>query len=563
MSSTASVDDAKQATTAGEAQSRDPVNEYEDAEKNFKPKSIKFWSIMTGMYLSFFLVGLDRMIIAAAVPRITDEFDSLDDIGWYGSAYMLTAACFMPISGRVYQLYSTKWTFLFSILVFEVGSTLCGAAPNSIAFIIGRAIAGLGSAGVFSGGTMITLPLIPLRKRPVASSMFGLAFGASSVLGPLLGGLFTDHVTWRWCFYLNLPIGGFTVLVIILFLHVESPKRDKLSFLAQIKRLDPIGIFFFVPAIISLILALQWGGTTYTWSNPKVIGLLVTFAVLFICFIVVEVLTPQTAMAPTRVILNRSIAGSMFFMFLISGGMMSTIYYLTIWFQAAKNTSAIRSGINTLPLILSFIIMGILAAVLTQKIGYYVPSMLMSVVLCSVAAGLLSTLSPSSGQSTWIGYQILYGFGIGFGFQTSMLPPQNVLPRVDVPLGLALMFFMQQLGGSVFLSVSQNIFSSRLVHNLSGLAGLDAQTIVNTGATALHTMVPEDELSTVLTAYNDALTRVFILAAGLSAFMLLGALAVEWTRMGGEKQSEKDGEHKAPEGDVDSKEVQGERPLEA
>lgn len=133
------------------------------------------------------------MIIAAAIPRITDNFDSLQDIGWYGSAYMLTAACFMPISGRVYQLYSTKWTFLLSILIFEVGSTLCGAAPNSITFIIGRAIAGLGSAGVFSGGTMIVLPLVPLRKRPVVSSMFGLSFGVSSVLGPILGGAFTDH----------------------------------------------------------------------------------------------------------------------------------------------------------------------------------------------------------------------------------------------------------------------------------------------------------------------------------------------------------------------------------
>jgi MFS family permease len=133
------------------------------------------------------------MIIAAAVPRITDDFHSLQDIGWYGSAYMLTAACFMPISGRVYQLYSTKWTFLLSILVFEVGSTLCGAAPNSTSFIVGRAIAGLGSAGVFSGGTMITLPLVPLRKRPVVSSMFGLSFGVSSILGPILGGAFTDH----------------------------------------------------------------------------------------------------------------------------------------------------------------------------------------------------------------------------------------------------------------------------------------------------------------------------------------------------------------------------------
>jgi len=351
------------------------------------------------------------------------------------------------------------------------------------------------------------------------------------------------------------------VVVLVLLFHVESPKRDNLSILAQIKRLDPIGIFFFIPSIVSLILALQWGGTAYSWSNPKIIGLLVTFAVLFVCFIVVEVLIPDTAMAPTRVILNRSMAGSMYFMFLISGSMMSTIYYLTIWFQAAKNTSAVRSGIDTLPIVLSFIIMGILAAVLTQKIGYYVPSMLISVVLCSVGNGLLSTLSISSGKSTWIGYQVLYGFGIGFGFQTSMLPPQNVLPRADVPLGLALMFFMQQLGGSVFLSVSQNIFSSRLVHDLSGIAGLDAQTIVNTGATNLHSIVPADELTTVLTAYNDALTRVFILAASLSAFMLLGALAIEWKKMGGDKQEDKEAVDEKPNGNDADGEDRGKKAL--
>ena len=128
-----------------------------------------------------------------AIPRITDEFSSIQDIGWYGSAYMLTAACFSPISGRIYQLYSIKWVFLLSIVIFEAGSALCGAAPNSTAFIIGLAIAGLGSAGIFSGGMMIILPLVPLRKRPVFTSMFGMAFGLSSVLGPIIGGTFTDH----------------------------------------------------------------------------------------------------------------------------------------------------------------------------------------------------------------------------------------------------------------------------------------------------------------------------------------------------------------------------------
>ena len=136
----------------------------------------------------------DRTIIATAIPRITDEFNSIQDIGWYGSAYMLTAACFNPITGRIYQLYSTKWVFLISIVIFETGSVICGAAPNSTAFIIGRAVAGLGSAGIFSGGMIVILPLVPLWKRPIFTSIFGLAFGISSVLGPVIGGTLTDHV---------------------------------------------------------------------------------------------------------------------------------------------------------------------------------------------------------------------------------------------------------------------------------------------------------------------------------------------------------------------------------
>jgi MFS family permease len=328
-----------------------------------------------------------------------------------------------------------------------------------------------------------------------------------------------------------LPIGGFTLLTVLLFLHPEPTKREKLSPFAQIKRLDPIGVFFFVPAIVCLILALQWGGSTYFWSAPRVIGLLVAFSVLIVVFVVVEVMTPDTAMAPTRVILNRSVAGSMFFMFLLSGGLMSVIYYLTVWFQVAKGDSALRSGISTIPLVVAFVIVGILAGITTQKVGYYVPPMLLSPILSSVGAGMLSTLTPNSNHSAWIGYQALYGFGVGAGFQTSTLPSQYVLPRVDVPIGLALMFFMQQLGGSVFLAVSQNVFSSSLVHTLSGRAELDAETIVSTGATDLRKVVPVDQLRTVINAYSHALTRVFLLTAIVSACMVLGALPVEWKRI--------------------------------
>jgi hypothetical protein len=234
MSLTPSVQSYK-APTAEPAEPVNEINEYEDAEKNFQQKSLKFWTVIIGVYLSIFIVALvsfaagstvcclhhssniqskshppsrsylpqqfqgltrqqDRTIIATAIPKITDAFNSIEDIGWYSSAYMLTCACFMPISGRIYQLYSTKWVFLLSILIFEIGSALCGAASSSIAFIIGRAIAGLGSAGIFSGGMMVMLPLVPLRKRPIFTSIFGMAFGISSVLGPIIGGTFTDKV---------------------------------------------------------------------------------------------------------------------------------------------------------------------------------------------------------------------------------------------------------------------------------------------------------------------------------------------------------------------------------
>ncbi|KAK5100731.1 hypothetical protein LTR70_001368 [Exophiala xenobiotica] len=426
-----------------------------EAEKNYQLKSPRFWAIIIGVYLSLFLVALDRMIIAPAIPSITDEFHSTEDIGWYGSAYMLTAAIFFPLCGRIYQLYSTKWVFLASVLVFEVGSAVCAAAPSSDALIVGRGIAGIGSAGIFCGSMNIIIPLVPLRKRPIFTSVFGIAFGVSSVLGPVVGGAFTDNgnLTWRWCFYMNLPLGGCTIAVVFLFLHLESPPRDKLTILDQFKRLDPLGLLLFVLAMVCLVLALQWDGTTYPWSAPKIIGLLVTFAGLFIAFLAVEALTPKTAMVPTRVVLNRSVGGSVLFVFLLSGGMMAIIYYLTIWFQAAQGQSAIQAGIRSIPIVLCLAFIGIVAAIFVQKVEYYVPPLLISPVLCAVGAPARSRRSRQTRT-------VIYGIGISYGFQTSNLVPQNMLAHADVPLGMALMFSMQQLGSSVFLPVGQNLFSS-------------------------------------------------------------------------------------------------------
>jgi hypothetical protein len=336
-----------------------------------------------------------------------------------------------------------------------------------------------------------------------------------------------------------------------LFLHLPAPPQQQtaapLTLLGKAKRLDPLGLLFFVPSMVCLILALQWGGTTYAWSSAKVIGLLVTFAVTLIAFLFVEYKMPDTAMAPRRVVLNRSVGSSLLFSFCSSGGMMSAVYYLAIWFQAAQGQSAMEAGIRSIPMVVSLIVIGIVAAIVTQKIGYYVPALLVAPVLASAGAGMLSTLTPSSSRAEWIGYQVLYGFGVGAGAQSASMAAQTVLSREDVPLGTAMNFFVQQLGGALFVPVAQNIFSTQLVKELSGVVGLDTDIILNTGATDLKKVVPANELGTVVNAYSSACTKVFILGTALSACMMIGALGVEWKsiKKAGPEAVEKVDEEKA------------------
>ncbi|KAF7543739.1 hypothetical protein G7Z17_g10503 [Cylindrodendrum hubeiense] len=521
-----------------------------EAEENYKPKTLKFWLIILSAFVSMFLVALDRTILSTAIPAITNEFNSLGDIGWYGSAYMLTTAAFQLVFGRIYKFYDLRLTFLATIILFEVGSAICGAAPNSTAFIIGRSIAGIGSAGIMTGSMMSIIPMIPLHKRPMFQSMFAMVFGISSVCGPLIGGAFTEKVTWRWCFYMNLPIGAAAFAFLFLFLNSPKKPHESVPFTKHITRLDPLGTFFFVPSMICLILALQWGGSTYVWSNWRIILLFVIFGLTLIAFCTVQVMMPETATIPVRIIKQRSMLSGAFVMTFLAGAMMLSVYYVPLWFQATKNLGAVKSGIYTIPLVLSLVVASFVSAAFTQRIGYYVPTMLLCPCVMAIGEGLLSTFTPTTGSSHWIAYQFIVGFGLGLGMQTVGLAVQTTLPKDDVSTGLAITFFCQQLGGAIFVSVGQTILSSLLVKRLAHIPGLDGKTIVNTGATDLHKVVPEKYMDVVLEAYNYAITRIFLAAVGLSVAGLISAMFMEWRSIKKGKQGPPAAE---PEGQQEEK----------
>lgn len=468
---------------------------------------------------------------------------------------MLTTCAFQLLLGRVYTFYSPKWIFCTCIFLFEVGSAVCGAAPSSTAFIIGRAISGVGCAGIFSGAIVIMMNVIPLHQRPLWMGLNGAIFAIASVIGPLIGGAFTSKVTWRWCFYINLPVGACSIAVVLLVLKIDPPMAAAGQTLRQkLLQLDPLGSLFFLPAIVCLLLALQWGGSTYAWSNGRVIALLVLAFVLAAIFITIQYLTPDDrSTIPGRVISQRSIAAGLWYSISAGSAFQMCVYYLPIWFQAIKGVDAIESGIRTIPLILSLVVAASSAGVLITKVfkGYYTPFMIAASVLMPIGTGLITTFTPDTPSGKWIGYQILLGFGIGMGMQQANLAAQTVLPRRDVSSGASLMFFGQTLGGSVFLSVGQNVLDNRLIQSLTNLhiPNFNPKSITSAGATDIRDLVPTAYMKELLVAYNDALMNTLYVAVAMACFSMVGAAAMEWRSVNqkkGEQQQGKQGIAEVP-----------------
>ncbi|GAW12755.1 hypothetical protein ANO14919_021260 [Xylariales sp. No.14919] len=521
------------AQAPGADKSQDAINnntsELTPVQTNHEyPTGLRLALVLSSVYISIFLVSLDRLIVTTAIPAITNEFDSLPDVGWYGSAYLLTSCAFQLLFGKLYRFYPIRAVYATTVILFEIGSALCGAAPNSIAFIFGRAIQGVGSAGIFAGGIVVIVYAVPLHRRPFWQGMAGAVFGVSSILGPLVGGAFTSNVTWRWCFYINLPFGGVALAIITFLLRIPDREETKASTKSKLSQLDAPGTLALLPAVVSLLLALEWGGLTYAWNDRRVIALLTLGIFLGIVFILVQAFMPKTATIPPRIFKQRSILAGFWTTIVLGSQMMIFVYYLPIWFQAIQGVSAVNSGIRLLPTTLSVVVASISNGIFVTKIGYYTPTMILGTAICTVGGGLLTTLQLDTGMPKWIGYQVIYGFGQGLCFQAPNLAAQTVLPKADVSIGASLMFFSQILGGAIFISVGQNILNNQLLQRLAGLPGFSPALVQSGGATTLINSFPAEYHHDALVAYNESLRTVFRVGLILAALSIIGAASMEW-----------------------------------
>ncbi|KAK0618941.1 major facilitator superfamily domain-containing protein [Immersiella caudata] len=522
---------------AGEKSSDSPLpSEQSDPEPTY-PSPLRLGLIAIGLCLAVFLFALDQTIVANAIPRITDEFGSVSDIGWYGSSFLLTTAAFQLFYGTAYSYFSIKYTFLSAVAIFELGSLVCALAPNSTALIIGRAVAGLGGSGIVAGALVIIAHSVPLRTRPMFLGAIGGMFGIASVSGPLLGGVFTDHLTWRWCFYINLPFGAVTIAAIAAFFKPPSrPAVDGLPFLAKVKAIDWLGIALFIPSIVCLLLALQWGGSTYPWRSGRIIALFVLFGILGLSFGAVQFQRKEKAIVPPRIITQRSIAAAAWFAFFNGAAFLVLVYYTPLWHQVVRQTSAMDSGLRLLPMIVGVVLMVMMCGGLVTVFGYYAPFMILSSVLAPIGEGLMSTWTVDSTFAQWFGYEALTGIAIGMGLQQPVMAVQTVLSIDDVPIASSLVVFMQTLGAAVFVSVGQTVFSNRLITNLDAQLGVSSGPNFNptelfkteVGATDIVSKLPPDLRFPVLQAFNDAITRVFIVSICASSLTIVGSLAMEW-----------------------------------
>ncbi|CAG1974449.1 unnamed protein product [Fusarium graminearum] len=494
------------------------------------PEGMKLWLIMLSVTAVLVLSSVDMNIVATAVPSITDHFHTVAHIGWYSSAFRLCVCAFQFIFGKAYRLFSVKRVFLLANAISIAGSILSGAAATSTMLVVGRAVSGLGAAGLFAGCFVIVVQSTPLRQRPMFLGIMGAAEGLATIAAPLLGGAL-QTLSWRWCFYVNAPIGSITFLVCMMCLPGTQKPIEivRLTLREKVVQLDLVSNVLLLPALTSLFLAFSWAGTKYSWTSGEVIGPLVTFAILSIAFILNQLRQGETGALPPRLMKHRSVVAGFIFMFCINSTGVVLEYYLPTYYQLVRGYTPVKSGYMILPIIIAATIGSLIHGAGTSVFGYYTPFMILASVIMPIAIGLITTFEIDTSMDRLVSYTALSGLAYGIGFIGPQTAVQTVLPAEDVPLGLSIMLFAQSFGPAVTVPIAQVLFTNQLSTNLEGLApGLSHRNISNSGLSEMVASVPGSDTIAVLIAVNKSLNQTFYFITGLASVAIVGSLFTTW-----------------------------------
>jgi EmrB/QacA subfamily drug resistance transporter len=464
--------------------------------------------------LVLLLASLDQTIVSTALPTIVGDLGGLNHLSWVVTAYLLSATIATPLYGKLGDLYGRKKVLETAIVIFLVGSALCGLAQNMPELIGFRALQGLGAGGLIVVTLAVVGDLVPPRERARYQGYFGGVFGVSTVVGPLLGGFFVDQLSWRWIFYVNLPIGIAALAVIGVAFHARTSK--------QRHDIDWIGAGLLAILLSSVVLFTSLGGTTWAWTSPQIIGLIVLSVLALPAYLYVEAHATEPIM-PLSLFRNRTFSVTSVIGFVVGFALFGGIVYLPLYLQVTKGASPTRSGLQMTPLMVGLLITSIASGRLISKFGRYRVFPILGTAVIAVAMVLMSRLNV--GTSLWIATldSLVLGLGLGMVMQVLLLAVQNSVDPREMGVATSGSTLFRQIGGSIGVALFGAIFASRVHSELANRLPHNVP-VPKSVTPATIRQLPPSAHSAFQQAFAVALHPVFLTAAAIS----LVAFAFTW-----------------------------------